>query len=483
MKFTYCAGFLAVAQLCAAVPVANDLTDVQDQSGDPFAAVTNGNYSNGLHRTLLQFDQIASRNNGNRAFGYRGFDASVQYVLSRLSTLPANSQSRFRVWTESFYGPPDINTNTVYPTFVVNRREYTIYGFTVPAIRAWASKTRSAFAQISRGPAGTQGCGAPSAPYDPNGSIVLVEYNKCATYTNANFPPARALLVYNPAGTANWTEETVPRPQQPNAVPVGYINRLDALQILKTLDTFTGCPLWSYVKLQSRYSQRPREVGYNVFAETIDGNADYVVVAGAHLDSAGASSGINDNASGSAALLEIFDAMQASNAPSQFTNKIRFAWWGDHIDSWISTIEWSQRLSDKDARNIAAYVNLDKIGKGYYGIIKSGAGLSGEEDICQGFSPVAVQESFHEAYTSLGVTSTPIVDKAVSEDAVFRTVFRKPYGGITGGPDQCQGRECDYFGNIAGNIDMMALSTRLMAWKDGSPPKRQVPRLWRLYNI
>ncbi|KAK6332439.1 hypothetical protein TWF696_003153 [Orbilia brochopaga] len=456
MKFTYCTSLLAIAQLCAALPLDNQ------ESGDPFAAITNANYSSGLHRTLLQFDQIASRNHGNRAFGYRGFDASVQYVLSRLSALPPNSQSRFRVWTESFYGPPDINKETIIPTFVVNRREYTVHGLTVPVIRSWTS--RSVFASVSKGPAGTKACGAPNAPYDPNGALILVEHNKCTTYTNANLPPARALLVYNREGTANWTEATVPRPQQPNAVPVGYINRLDALEILRQVDWAPQCTVWSYMKLQAKNNLHPRDIGYNIFAETIDGNADYVVVAGAHLDSSGGSAGINDNASGSAALLELFDTLQKSDAPSQFTNKIRFAWWGNHVDSWISTVEWSQRLSDKDARNIAAYIDLNKIGKGYYGILKSGATLSGETDICQGFSPTAVEDGFREAYASLGVTSTPVVDKAVSEDAVFRTVFRKPYGGITGGPDyQCQDKECDYFGNVAGNIDMMALSTRATA--------------------
>ncbi|KAF3908950.1 hypothetical protein ABW21_db0209710 [Orbilia brochopaga] len=460
MRFYY-AGFIAIAQLAAAAPAASGSLGVQEQSGDPFAAVTAANYTSGLHRTLLQFDQIASRNQGNRAFGYRGFEASVQYVLGRLQTLPANSQPRFRVWTESFYGPPDINKNTIIPTIVVNRREYTIHGVTVPVIRSWTS--HGAFAPVSKGPAGAKFCETPSAPYDPNGGLVLVEANKCATYTNANFPPARALLVYNAEGTANWTEATVPRPQHPNAVPVGYINRGDALEILRQLD-WTGCTVWSYLKIQAANNLHPRDVGYNIFAETIDGNADYVVVAGAHLDSAGASAGINDNASGSAALLELFDALQSSDTTSKFTNKIRFAWWGDHVDSWISTVEWSQRLSDKDARNIAAYVNLDKIGKGYYGILKSGATLDGETDSCQGFSPSAVEDSFREAYAGLGVTSTPVVDKAVSEDAVFRTVFRKPYGGITGGPDvQCQDRECDYFGNVAGNIDMMAVSTRATA--------------------
>ena len=62
----------------------------------------------------------------------------------------------------------------------------------------------------------------------------------------------------------------------------------------------------------------------NVIAELPGKNDSNVVMAGAHLDSVAAGPGINDNGSGSAALLEL--AQNLSKLKPQ--NTIRLAWWG-----------------------------------------------------------------------------------------------------------------------------------------------------------
>ena len=62
----------------------------------------------------------------------------------------------------------------------------------------------------------------------------------------------------------------------------------------------------------------------NVIAETPGGREDNVVLGGAHLDSVPMGPGIQDNGSGSAAILEV--ALQMSKVKPR--NKVRFAWWG-----------------------------------------------------------------------------------------------------------------------------------------------------------
>ena len=52
----------------------------------------------------------------------------------------------------------------------------------------------------------------------------------------------------------------------------------------------------------------------NVFAETKGGNAGNVVMVGAHLDSVAEGPGINDNGSGTAAILEIAQQMAKREA-------------------------------------------------------------------------------------------------------------------------------------------------------------------------
>lgn len=64
---------------------------------------------------------------------------------------------------------------------------------------------------------------------------------------------------------------------------------------------------------------------WNVIAETREGDPENVVFLGAHLDSVQAGPGVNDDGSGTTALLEILTEVRKYK---KFPNKIRFAWWG-----------------------------------------------------------------------------------------------------------------------------------------------------------
>lgn len=52
-----------------------------------------------LKQNLQELDAIGRRNNGNRAFGTKGYLESSNYVLSRIST---KEDSIFRTWTQYF---------------------------------------------------------------------------------------------------------------------------------------------------------------------------------------------------------------------------------------------------------------------------------------------------------------------------------------------------------------------------------------------
>ena len=69
----------------------------------------------------------------------------------------------------------------------------------------------------------------------------------------------------------------------------------------------------------------------NVLAELPGKNANNVVMAGAHLDSVNAGPGINDNGSGSAALLEV--AENLGKVKPQ--NTLRLAWWAAEESSLV----------------------------------------------------------------------------------------------------------------------------------------------------
>ena len=64
----------------------------------------------------------------------------------------------------------------------------------------------------------------------------------------------------------------------------------------------------------------------NVIAESGTGRTDRTLMVGAHLDSVDEGPGINDNGSGSAAILETAIQMQALELKPR--NRVRFAFWG-----------------------------------------------------------------------------------------------------------------------------------------------------------
>ena len=68
----------------------------------------------------------------------------------------------------------------------------------------------------------------------------------------------------------------------------------------------------------------PRQESENVIAETPGGTGDRVVMAGGHLDSVPGGPGINDNGSGTAALIEAAEAI-GRQPPGA---RVRLAFWG-----------------------------------------------------------------------------------------------------------------------------------------------------------
>ncbi|GAA3170973.1 hypothetical protein GCM10020255_059670 [Rhodococcus baikonurensis] len=97
----------------------------------------------------------------------------------------------------------------------------------------------------------------------------------------------------------------------------------------------------------------------NVIAQTKTGATDNVVVVGAHLDSVPEGPGINDNGSGTAAVLET--ALQMGSSPS-IENAVRFAFWGAEEVGLVGSTRYVEGLSDQERADIALYLNFDMLG-------------------------------------------------------------------------------------------------------------------------
>ncbi|GLZ79516.1 peptidase M28 [Actinorhabdospora filicis] len=105
----------------------------------------------------------------------------------------------------------------------------------------------------------------------------------------------------------------------------------------------------------------------NLIAEWPQGDANNVLMLGAHLDSVSAGPGINDNGSGSATLLEVALTLAAKNPT--MTGRVRFAWWTDEEQGLNGSKFYVNNLSSTERSKIKSYLNFDMVGStngGYF---------------------------------------------------------------------------------------------------------------------
>ncbi len=100
--------------------------------------------------------------------------------------------------------------------------------------------------------------------------------------------------------------------------------------------------------------------GHNLIADWPGGDPDHVLLTGAHLDSVPEGPGINDNGSGSAAVLAT--ALQVAESGLKPQRHLRFAWWGAEEPGLIGSGAYVDRLSEADRRRIDVYLNFDQAG-------------------------------------------------------------------------------------------------------------------------
>ena len=160
--------------------------------------------------------------------------------------------------------------------------------------------------------------------------------------------------------------------------------------------------------------------GYNLIADWPGGNANQIVMAGSHLDSVRSGAGINDNGSGSAAILET--ALAVARANYQPTKHLRFAWWGAEELGLVGSRYYVNNLSSANRAKISGYLNFDMIGSpnpGYFVY---------DDD-------PTIEKTFKDYYAGLGVaTEIETEGDGRSDHAPFKNAG-VPVGGIFSGAD------------------------------------------------
>ncbi|MDH3318046.1 MAG: M20/M25/M40 family metallo-hydrolase, partial [Gammaproteobacteria bacterium] len=201
----------------------------------------------------------------------------------------------------------------------------------------------------------------------------------------------------------------------------------------------------------------------NVIADMPGGRDDRVVVVGAHLDSVPAGPGIQDNGSGSAAILEI--ALQMAALGIEPRNKVRFAWWGAEESGLHGSQHYVDNLSKREIKDIALNLNFDMIGSpNFVRFVYDGdgsatplAGPNGSKNIESVFLNYFAEQALPTEPTAFDGRSDygPFIAVGIPAGGLFtgaegiKTEEEAAiYGGIAGEQyDPCYHLACDTFDN------------------------------------
>ncbi|GGP67632.1 MULTISPECIES: M28 family metallopeptidase [Streptomyces] len=176
--------------------------------------------------------------------------------------------------------------------------------------------------------------------------------------------------------------------------------------------------------------------GYNLIADWPGGDPNKVLMAGAHLDSVSSGAGINDNGSGSAAVLET--ALAVSRAGYQPDKHLRFAWWGAEELGLVGSRYYVNNLPSAERSKLSGYLNFDMIGS-------PNAGYFVYDD-----DPV-IEKTFKDYFAGLNVpTEIEVEGDGRSDHAPFKSAG-VPVGGLfTGASNTKSAAQAQKWGGTAG---------------------------------
>lgn len=399
-----------VAALAAAMLPASAATAGSDRACD---VRSNNTYHkllecvtlDGVRQHQAAFQKIADNSTdpvypGTRAAGTDGYHDSVRYVSRLLKK--AGYQVTLDPVDITFNFPAELRQLTPvaadYETGVfTGSGDGTVQGQVIPV-------------DINLVPprASTSGCEAADfAGIDWSGSadIALVQRGTCffgdKAY-NAEQAGAEAVIIFNQGNTpdrealivADATSRT--NPADPDGEPLEVTHGIPVVGASFADGEALSAPgSTAFVKVLPAESR----IDYNVIAEMPGKNKDNVVMAGAHLDSVIEGPGINDNGSGSAALLET--ALKMAKVKPQ--NTLRFAWWAAEEQGLVGSDDYVAGLSPTEQDRIALYMNYDMVGSPNYILMVYDADESTfEAPVAIPNGSAAIEDLYESYYTKIG---------------------------------------------------------------------------------
>src|SRR5216684_2138519 len=385
----------------------------------------------GAFRHLRALQDIATASGGNRAAGTPGYDRSAEYVSEQLAK--AGYQVRFEEFEFPFF------QERSPAVLVVNTAGGAQQPASTAAVRTLSdsgsgdvtARLRAVNLQLGAEPpaASASGCEGGDFKDFERGAVALIRRGTCQFQTKVE-----------------------------NAVAAGA-------------------------------GKRPSR---NVVAETSGSGDGSWIMVGAHLDSVPEGPGINDNGSGTAAVLEA--ALQLAQEPAQRSRHVRFAFWGAEERGLIGSRHHVDALSEEERRRIALYINLDMVGSPNFTRYVQGPAATDD-----GPAAVARRElmaefrgrglnieertgtRFGSDDSSFSQKDIPTVGLYTGASGAKSEKQASLFGGTAGRPfDPCYHQACDTTENIDSNVleqntEALVRALKAVAIAAGEPERRKAP--------
>jgi Zn-dependent M28 family amino/carboxypeptidase len=454
----------------------------ENRTNNTYASLLECVTLDGVRSHQQAFQEIADDNEdpsypGTRAAGTAGYQGSVDYVAGLLE------DAGYEVTLDEF------EFGFEFPALL---EQLTPVAATYPS----GSFTGAGFGEVTGAVipvdinlvpprASTSGCEAADfAGLDFSGpaNIALIQRGTCTfamKALNAVAAGAEAVVVFNQGNTPD-REGLIVGTLAPDSVTIPVVGASFA-------DGVALAQPGSTAHIETVAPETRTDV--NVLAELPGTNTGNVVMAGAHLDSVTDGPGINDNGSGSAAILETA-LMMAKLKPQ---NTIRFAWWGAEESGLVGSTAYVTGLPQAERDRIALYLNYDMVGSpNFVQMVYDADESTFEAPVPVPPGSIAIEDLFESYYTLVGDPYDDAEFSARSDYQAF-IVAGIPSGGLFTGAegiktaeqagiwggtvgaqfDPCYHLACDTFANFNGhalgvNSDLIAFAQLTFAYSTES---------------
>jgi Zn-dependent M28 family amino/carboxypeptidase len=320
----------------------------------------------GIREHQAAFQAHGNANGGTRVAGSPGYEASANYVVSRMQAAGYLVSSQY--FEFPYVGdrtPPTFQQISPSPRTFVDGVDYGTMQYSGSGDVTAPLVAVDLVLPPPPGPGNnnTSGCEAADFAGFPAGAIALMQRGTCTfriKAENALAAGAVAVVIFNEGQVGRTTGLFGTLGAPPFSMPVlsASFQVGDSLRN-GVLNGPTGVTV--RVRADIAVETRPTR---NIIAETTGGDPNNVIVIGAHLDSVSRGPGINDNGSGSATILEIAEVFAAQGRTTR--NKLRFIWWGAEEQGLLGSNYYVSQLSAAERDRIALNLNFDMVGSPNY---------------------------------------------------------------------------------------------------------------------